>query len=137
MLHSSTQKQRYSVSLILTEKLLLGLSKERPILGDNPKTHQKPFAYHMKSIVLFTEKQQKQLIQQHRHLILTWCFIEGRPTRYILNFGGIWWCTCVFGGACMCIWCMYVHMYLVFCIIQFHCGFHEIQQNFTKTKMIS
>ena len=32
---------------------------------------------------------------------------------YILCFGDVWWCTCVFFGicgacgACMCMWCMY------------------------------
>ena len=35
------------------------------------------FAFHWKTIVLFTEKQQKHLIQ-HRSLIMTWCFIEYR-----------------------------------------------------------
>ena len=38
---------------------------------------------------------------------------------YILCFGDVWWCTCVFVGACMCIciyadicvwWCMCVYM---------------------------
>ena len=32
---------------------------------------------------------------------------------------------------------MYAHICFVFCIIWFHYGFHKIQHNFTKTKMIS
>ena len=50
---------------------------------------------------------------------------------------GISYILVVFGGACMCIWCMYAHICFIFCIIWFHYGFHEIQHNFTKTKMIS
>ena len=49
---------------------------------------------------------------------------------------GISYILVVFGGACMCIWCMNPYICFIFCIIWFHYGFHEIQHNFTETKMI-
>ena len=93
---------------------LFGLLKERLILGDNPKAHKTSYenlcSFHEKHLKSekHIEKQQKQLIQ-HRSLILTWCFIEYRgKAKYVYLM--FWWClvvTCVFGGACMCIWCIY------------------------------
>ena len=98
------------------QRNLIGLSNERPILGDNPKAHnEKPLrfswkvAVFVKSIAVFVksgsfyekhcsfhlksekhnEKHQKQLTQ-HRSLIWTCCFIEyrGKANWVYLIF---WW----------------------------------------------
>ena len=64
-----------------------------------------------------TEKQQKTADStQISHFDLVFHTVEGRPTMYILCFGGVWWCMHVYMvhiyvplivhayGACMCMW---------------------------------
>ena len=62
--------------------------------------------FSLKSTALFTEKQQKHLIQQISHYDLVFHRVQREGQL------GISYILVVFGGACMCIWCMNAHICL-------------------------
>ena len=94
---------------------------------------QKLTKLHMKTIAVFVKStwKVKSTLKSNKNSLFNtdlsfWPGVsystEGRPTMYILCFGGVWWwhvClvvhACVYGAHicnfnCVCMWCMYVHV---------------------------
>ena len=98
---------------------MIGLSKERPILGDHPKAHktlyEKHCAFHEKHCAfhekhLKSEKQHWKATKtadstQISHLDLVFHRVqrEGQLCMF-------WWCLVVHMCVCWCMWCMYVYV---------------------------